>query len=61
MKLAHGQDMEGDTANRKHQETSGNLVTAPKETAPSATLFGRPDGVGGLRDLARASAEAERQ
>ena len=30
----------------------------PKETAPSATLFGRPDGVGGLRDLARASAEA---
>ena len=61
VKLAHGQDMEGDTANRKHQETSGNLVTAPKETAPSATLFGRPDGVGGLRDLARASAEAERQ
>jgi len=53
--------MEGDTANRKHQETSGNLVTAPKETAPFATLFGRPDGVGGLRDLARASAEAERQ
>eukprot|EP00434_Breviolum_minutum_P018968 symbB.v1.2.016725.t1/scaffold1271.1/size203481/15 len=47
---------------KRHVDELNELfVSGAEETAPSATLFGRPDGVGGLRDLARASAEDTRR